>query len=146
MGRNRGITCERPPPGFARRFKRDRLPRLRQPLYYYRQYFAPGLRGLGQAVPFLNHARRVLEAHDAARPKPEAIGVLLELENPRLASRYDRAVIPEAGATYVGISARGLPLFAAYFEHVWGFGLAGPPFGYSRSRRTVAAVVRSSTV
>ena len=63
------------------------VPRLRLPMYYYRQYFATPLRGLGFAVPFLGHARRVLEAHDAALPASESCGLLLELEHPALVAR-----------------------------------------------------------
>jgi hypothetical protein len=92
------------------------FPRLRQPMYYYRQYFAPSIRGRRHATAFLNESRRVLEAYNAALPRPECLGVLVELENPQLAAIYDRVVIPEVGMTFIGYSARGLQLRAAWFD------------------------------
>ena len=91
------------------------LPRLRQPLYYYRQYFAPGFRGQGHAMPFFNHARQVLQDYNARLERPEALGLLLEIENPMLARRYDRACEPEANAVFIGYSPRGLQLRVSYF-------------------------------
>jgi hypothetical protein len=90
------------------------LPRLRQPMYFYRQFFAPEFRGHRQTVPFFLHARQVLQDHNAALAVPESLGVLMELENPQLASRYTRAV--EAGTVFIGYSPRGMPLRVSYFD------------------------------
>jgi hypothetical protein len=92
------------------------LPRLRQPLYYYRQFFGEGLRGQKQSVPFLNRSADVLRAYNASSPVPESIGLLMELENPFLARHYDRAWVEEAGSVFLGYSPRGLQLRATYFE------------------------------
>ena len=93
------------------------LPQIRQPLYYYRQFFAPEVRGQQQAVPFLNHARDVLEAYNASLPVPESLGVLLELENQELVGRYPRAHEPAADSTFIGYSPRGLQLRVSYFRN-----------------------------
>ena len=90
--------------------------RLRQPLYYYRQFFAPEFRGHKQAVPFFNRARQVLQDYTAAQATPESIGVLLELENPLLSARYTRAFEPAADSAFIGYSPRGLQLRVSYFE------------------------------
>lgn len=92
------------------------LPRLRQPMYYYRQFFAPEFRGQKQAMPFLNRARQVLQDYNAALAKPESLGVLLELENPQLTTRYTLAFQPEANSTFIGYSPRGLHLRVSYFD------------------------------
>jgi len=92
------------------------LPRLRQPMYYYRQFFAPEVRGHKQAVPFYNTACGILEAHNASLPERESIGVLLELENQQLAAHYSRAYEPAANSTFIGYSPRGLQLRATYFR------------------------------
>jgi hypothetical protein len=92
------------------------LPRLRQPMYYYRQYFAPEFRGHKQAIPFLNRARQVLRDYNATLDKPESLGVLLELENPILAKHYTRAYEPAADSTFIGYSPRGLQLRVSYFD------------------------------
>jgi hypothetical protein len=93
------------------------LPRLQQPLYYYRQFFAPEFRGQKQAVPFFNEARRLLEAHNDSLAEPESLGVLLELENQQLVARYERAYEPAADSTFIGYSPRGLQLRVSYFKN-----------------------------
>jgi len=100
------------------------VPRLRQPMYCYRQFFSPQLRGRKQTLPFFNRARRVLQEYNAALQRPESLGVLVELENAQLAAHYDRACIPEAGSVFIGHSPRGLPLRASYFD---GARLFAPP-------------------
>src|SRR4249919_2559940 len=76
------------------------LPRLRQPLYYYRQFFTEGLRGQKQAIPFLNRSRDVLQDYNASLPVPESLGILLELENAFFAKYYDRAWVEEADSVF----------------------------------------------
>lgn len=90
------------------------LPRLRQPMYYYRQFFAKELRGRAKAVPFFQAAKDILEAYNATLPAPESLGVLLELENPQLAARYNTA--QGELTTFIGYSLRGLQLRVSYFK------------------------------
>ena len=92
------------------------LPRLRQPLYYYRQFFAPHLRGRYQVLTFFRRARQVLQAYNAALPQPESLGLLLEIENPKLAEQFCRAVMPQTHAVFIGYSPAGLQLRASYFD------------------------------
>lgn len=92
------------------------LPRLLQPMYYYRQFFSPDFRGRKRTVPFFNFAREVLESYNAALKEPESLGVLLELENAMLASRYVLAYEPTANSTFIGYSQKGLQLRVTYFE------------------------------
>ena len=92
------------------------LPRLRQPMYYYRQFFAPAFRGRAQAIPFLNHAKQILQAHNTALPSPESLGVLLELENGMLAAHYNQAYVAAGNLTFIGYSPRGLQLRVSYFD------------------------------
>ncbi|WP_460732628.1 hypothetical protein [Lysobacter tyrosinilyticus] len=93
------------------------LPRLRQPLYYYRQFFAPEFRGQKQAIPFFNEARRLLEQHNDSLLEPESLGMLLELESPQLVARSERAYEPAADSTFIGYSPRGLQLRVSYFKN-----------------------------
>jgi hypothetical protein len=90
-------------------------PRLRQPVYYYRQFFAPHVRGRKLAVPFFNRARQLLQDYNAALPEPESLGVMLELENRQLAAHYTRAWEPAADSAFIGYSPRGLPLRVSWF-------------------------------
>jgi hypothetical protein len=93
------------------------LPRLRQPMYYYRQFFAPEFRGQKHAIPFFTEARRLLEEYNDSLPAPESLGVLVELENQQLAARYARAYEPGADSTFIGYSPRGLQLRVSYFRN-----------------------------
>lgn len=92
------------------------LPRLRQPMYYYRQFFAPEFRGRKQTIPFFNGARQVLQDYNAGLAEPEALGVLLELESKLLATFYTRVHEPAANSTFIGYSPRGLQLRVSYFD------------------------------
>lgn len=107
------------------------LPRLQEPMYYYRQYFDPALRGQGETIRFFNRARQVLARYNAALPTPESIGVLVELENPQLAAHYARARIDEADSTFIGYSPRGLQLRVSYFD---GARLTATPLARQRLR------------
>lgn len=91
------------------------LPRLRQPMYFYRQFFAPEFRGHRQTVPFFIRAKQVLEDHNKALAVPESLGVLMELENSQLATRYTFAT--EAGTVFIGYSPRGMQLRVSYFNN-----------------------------
>ena len=92
------------------------LPRLRQPTYYYRQFFAKALRGQHQELAFFQFAKRVLQDYNAALPKAESLGILLEIENAKIAAAYRRAHEPGFEATFIGYSPRGLQLRASYFD------------------------------
>lgn len=92
------------------------LPRLRQPLYYYRQFFAPKLRGRYQALTVFRRAKQVLQEYNATLPRAESIGLLLEFENTRLAGRFRRAHMPHTQATFIGCSPAGLQLRVSYFD------------------------------
>lgn len=92
------------------------LPRLRQPMYYYRQFFAKALRGQHQELAFFQYAKRILQEHNAALPVAESLGILLEIENAKIAAAYRRAHEPGFDATFIGYSPRGLQLRVSYFE------------------------------
>ncbi len=93
------------------------LPRLRQPTYYYRQFFARSLRGRQQELVFFLRCKRLLQDYNSALPRPEALGMLLEIENAKIATAYRRAVEPEFEAVFIGYSPRGLPLRVSYFDN-----------------------------
>ena len=92
------------------------LPRLRQPMYYYRMYFAPGLRGRRQFVPFYQHAKQILQEYNAGLAKSESLGVLIEAENSKLGKAYPHAYEADFDTTFIGYSPRGLQLYVSYFE------------------------------
>ena len=92
------------------------LPRLRQPMYYYRQFFAPALRGQHQELTFFQQAKRILQDYNAGLDTPESLGILLEIENAKIAAAYRRAHEPGFEATFIGYSPRGLQLRVSYFD------------------------------
>ena len=92
------------------------LPRLRQPMYYYRQFFAPALRGQHQELTFFQQAKRILQDYNAGLDTSESLGILLEIENAKIAAAYRRAPEPGFEATFIGYSPRGLQLRVSYFD------------------------------
>ena len=92
------------------------LPRLRQPTYYYRQFFARSLRGQHQELAFYRRAKQILQDYNAGLDKAESLGILLEVENAKIAAAYKRAHEPGFDATFIGYSPRGLQLRVSYFE------------------------------
>ena len=92
------------------------LPRLRQPMYYYRQFFARSLRGQHQELAFYRRAKQILQDYNAGLDKAESLGILLEVENAKIAAAYKRAHEPGFDATFIGYSPRGLQLRVSYFE------------------------------
>lgn len=93
------------------------LPRLRQPTYYYRQFFARSLRGRQQELAFFLRCKQLLQDYNGNLPRPESLGMLLEIENAKIAAAYRRAVEPGFDAVFIGYSPRGLPLRVSYFDN-----------------------------
>lgn len=93
------------------------LPRLRQPTYYYRQFFARALRGRRQELPFFQRCKQVLQDYNDSLDRPESLGILLEIENAKIAAAYRRAVEPGFDAMFIGYSPRGLQLRVSWFEN-----------------------------
>lgn len=92
------------------------LPRLRQPTYYYRQFFAKALRGQHQELAFFQRCKQVLQAYNAGLTQAESLGILLEIENAKIAAAYKRAIEPGFEAVFIGYSPRGLQLRVSYFD------------------------------
>jgi hypothetical protein len=92
------------------------LPRLRQPTYYYRQFFDQAHRGQRQAIPFANQAKAILQAYNAGLARPESLGMLIEVESAQLADRYTLAFEPDSGYGFIGYSPRGLVLRVSWFD------------------------------
>jgi hypothetical protein len=92
------------------------LPRLRQPTYYYRQFFDAAHRGEHQAIPFANEAKAILQQYNAGLERPESLGLLVEVESSQLAGRYTLAHEPRSGYSFIGYSPRGLVLRVSWFD------------------------------
>ncbi len=92
-------------------------PRLRQPMYYFRQFFAAPIRGRRQFVPFFQSCKQVLQEYNAGLATPESLGILIELENGKIAKAYPHVYEPDFDAVFLGYSPRGREMRAAYFEN-----------------------------
>lgn len=91
------------------------LPRLGQPLYYYRCFVGNAWRASKLVRPLLRHTQKVLEAYAREHDYP-CIGVLLELENEGFADTLRWAHWSGVGFSYIGVSPRGLDLRVWYFR------------------------------
>ena len=92
------------------------LPRLGQPMYYYRCFVGQRWRKTRLALRLLDRAFAVLEDY-ADRNDYAGIGVLLELEHPGFATRWRMPAWPWNGFVYIGKSQRNLDLRVRYFRH-----------------------------
>ena len=91
------------------------LPRLGQPMYYYRCYIAPRWRKSRLILYIFKRAFELLEGH-AKRNDYPCIGVLTELENTRFTEMGQIPVWPIINLVYIGKSQRGHDLRVSYFR------------------------------
>jgi hypothetical protein len=91
------------------------LPRIGEPMYYYRCFVGKAWRGSRLAFTLLRHTQRVLEAYAIAHGFP-CIGIVMEMENTRFGEALRRPVWPGLGFVYAGKSGRNLDLRVWYFR------------------------------
>jgi hypothetical protein len=90
------------------------VPRIGQPMYYYRMYSAPAHRGQRTGFTLVEKTQRILQDFTQAERSPAAIGIVLEIENAEYRERYPQAAWP-MGFNFIGYSPRSLPIYAYYF-------------------------------
>jgi hypothetical protein len=91
------------------------LPRLGQPMYYFRCFVGKKWRGTRLVLRVLARSAEVLEAY-ARENKFPCVGVLLELENARFAETLQQPIWPSTKFVYIGKSQRNLDLRVRYFR------------------------------
>ncbi len=91
------------------------LPRLGQPMYYYRCFIGSQWRNSRLVFNMVNRAFDTLQdfARDQGFP---CIGVVLELENARFDQTLRSPVWPKTGFIYIGRSPRKFELRVRYFR------------------------------
>jgi hypothetical protein len=91
------------------------LPRLGQPMYYYRTFVGEKWRKSRLVVLLLKRAFELLEGYAVKNNYP-CIGVVIELENARFAEAGRMPVWPDVDFVYIGKSQRGFDLRVRYFR------------------------------
>lgn len=91
------------------------IPRLWQPMYYYRCFVGEAWRDRKLARPLLRHSFDALETWAREHHFP-CIGMLLELENTGFARTLQRARWADVDFSFIGRSRRGLDLRVRYFR------------------------------
>lgn len=99
------------------------VPRLRQTLYYYRTFCAEKHRLNNTSVGMLQASQKALLEYNQGKEKPDAIGVILEIEHKAIHARFNEATWTKTSFCFIGYSPRGLPLRVYYFP---GFKLQAP--------------------
>jgi hypothetical protein len=99
------------------------LPRLGQPMYYYRTFIGAKWRKSRLVVLLLKRAFELLEGHAVKNDYP-CIGVVIELENARFAEAGRSPVWPDVDFVYIGRSQRSHEMRVRYFR---GAKLKPPP-------------------
>lgn len=105
------------------------VPRLRQPMYHYRNFIAAEFRGEELAASFLVRTKEALQAFNLALPQPRCLGIIIELDDHSPAARRSEAQWAE-GPTFIGYSPKGLQLRAWYFDAV---SLFAPSLKFAKS-------------
>lgn len=94
------------------------IPRLGQPMYYYRCFAGAAWRGHVPMRALIHHTYMQLDAWARTHDFP-CIGLLLELENTGFQRTLQRAywpMTPELGFSFIGRSAKGQDLRVCYFR------------------------------
>lgn len=94
------------------------VPMLRQPMYYLRMYLAPEVRDQDLSYSVLNASFEAIEKQELAKEKLLCLGVILSIQNQRLARHYNEAYWPITKFTFAGVSPEGQDLRVRYFEGV----------------------------
>jgi hypothetical protein len=114
------------------------VPRLRQPMYYYRNFVAEPARRQKLAAAFLEASKKALQDFNLAQSKPLCLGMLIELENKAIAAHRNEAQWKE-GFTFIGYSPKGSPLRVWYFDGVKLFPPAQLKMGAGKKAAPAAA-------
>ncbi len=96
----------------------DVIPRLQQPLYYYRTFCAETQRNNRTSIPMMKASQQALLEYNLSLQEPESIGLHIEIENDFISSHYNMAFWPQTGFSFIGYSPRGLVARAYYFPDV----------------------------
>ncbi len=97
--------------------------RLRQPMYYYRTFCAERFRNNNTSIPMMRASQEALREYNLGLDKPEAIGILIEVESELLSTHYTEAFWAPTSFSFIGYSSLNLILRAYYFP---GFVLMKP--------------------
>jgi len=90
------------------------LPRLGQPMYYYRCFIGAKWRRIRLGTSLTVHAFGVLRKYARSRDYP-CIGVVMEIENTGLVESLNMPIWPLNPFIYIGKSQRDLELRVRYF-------------------------------
>ena len=110
------------------------VPLLRQPMYYLRMHIAKPARNQALSIPFVKESFAEIERQELAKDKPLCLGVILQLQNERLAAHYNEAYWWQSKFVFAGYSRDNMQLRVRYFE-----GIRLPPPAQLRRARPAAA-------
>jgi len=94
------------------------VPMLRQPMYYLRMHIAAPARNQALSIPFVNDSFDEIERQELAQAKLKCIGVILQLQNERLAAHYNEAYWWQSKFVFAGYSKDNQQIRVRYFEGV----------------------------
>ena len=94
------------------------VPVLRQPMYYLRMHISKPARNEALSIPFLKASFAEVEKQELAKDQPMCIGIILALQNERLAAHYNDAYWWQSQFVFAGYSRDNLQLRVRYFAGV----------------------------
>ena len=94
------------------------VPMLRQPMYYLRMHIAKPARNQMLSIPFVKASFDEIERQELAKEKVMCLGVIIQLENERLAQHYNEAYWWQSKFVFAGYSRDNMQLRVRYFDGV----------------------------
>jgi hypothetical protein len=94
------------------------VPLLRQPMYYLRMHIAKEARNQALSIPFLKASFEEIERQELAKEQLLCIGVILQLQNERLAAHYNEAYWRPTQFVFAGYSRDNQQVRVRYFKDV----------------------------
>ena len=89
---------------------------LRQPMYYLRMHIGQPARNQALSIPLLNASFDEVEKQELAKDKLMCLGMILALQNERLARHYDEAYWWQSKFVFAGYSPEDHQIRVRYFE------------------------------
>ena len=92
------------------------VPMLRQPMYFLRMHISQPARNEALSIPFLKASFAEVEKQELEKESLTCLGMILSLQNERLARHYNDAFWWQSQFVFAGYSADNQQLRVRYFE------------------------------
>ena len=108
---------------------------LRQPMYFLRMHIAQPARNEALSIPFLKASFAEIERQELEKDKPMCLGVMLLLQNERLANHYNEAYWWQSQFVFAGYGEKDQQARVRFFKGA----KLGPPMVPRKAKAPASA-------